>query len=148
METTEEKESGQGAGGGGRWDSYDRSSDFALLEAQFRLLRPNAQGGPLPFSFSSSSSSRYSLLTRGSLFLSSLLCLTLTCLPASPRPQFPPILFLKQVCKTQFSRGLTSHLIARWSTVSLLSFSPSSFFPAIVVFIFPSPSMACVSLLS
>lgn len=29
----------------GEWDRYDRSSDFALLEAQFRLLCPNAEKG-------------------------------------------------------------------------------------------------------
>jgi len=94
--------------------SYDRSSDFALLEAQFRLLRPNARNGSLPFS-PSWPSSWSSLLTRDPTILFSLLCLT--CLPASltrPRPQFPPILFSKQVCKTQFSCRLTSHLIARW----------------------------------
>lgn len=39
------------------------------------------------------------------------------------RPQFPPILFSKQVCKTQFSCRLTSHLIARWSMLSLFSSS-------------------------
>lgn len=103
--------------------SYDRSSDFALLQAQFRLLRPNAKNGSLPFS-SSWSSSWSSLLTRGPPILFSLLCLT--CLPASltrPRPQFPPILFSKQVCKTQFSCRLTSHLIARWSILSLFSSS-------------------------
>lgn len=134
-----------GEGSRGR-DSYDRSSDFALLEAQFRLLRPNAREGPLPFFSSpslpsSSSSSWRSLLTRGSLILSSLLCLTLTCLPARPRPQFPPILFSKQVCKTQFSRRLTSHLIARWkhrlSSLLLTLF----ILPAIVAFIFPSMSI-------
>lgn len=64
------------------------------------------------------------LLTRGSPILFSLLCLT--CPSASltrPRPQFPPILFSKQVCKTQFSCRLTSHLIARWSMLSLFSSS-------------------------
>lgn len=68
-------------------------------------------------------------------------------LPTSPRPQFPPILFSKQVCKTQFSRRLTSHLIARWNTVSPLLFS-LFILPAIVAFIFPSPCIARVSLLS
>lgn len=102
--------------------SYDRSSDFALLEAQFRLLRPNARRGVS--SFFLRVVLILALLTRGSPILFSLLCLT--CPPASltrPRPQFPPILFSKQVCKTQFSCRLTSHLIARWSMLSLFSSS-------------------------
>lgn len=102
--------------------SYDRSSDFALLEAQFRLLRPNARNGVSSFFLLVVLSSWPSPLTRGPPILFSLLCLT--CSPASltrPRPQFPPILFSKQVCKTQFSCKLTSHLIARWSMPSLFS---------------------------
>lgn len=46
------------------------------------------------------------------------------------RPQFPPILFSKQVCKTQFSRRLTSHLIARWSTIYISLSPPFLFSPS------------------
>lgn len=138
--------------GEGALDGYDRSSDFALLEAQFRLLHPNAREGPLPFSSSSSPSPSYVVLIS---VLSPNAWLThpffpplpYPYLPTSPRPQFPPILFSKQVCKTQFSRRLTSHLIARWNTVSPLLFS-LFILPAIVAFIFPSPCIARVSLLS
>lgn len=132
METTREKKSG---GGGTATTEVATlhcsklSSDYFALTRRgrdFLLLLPP----PLP---PSSSSSWSSLLTRGSLILSSLLCLT--CLPTRPRPQFPPILFSKQVCKTQFSRRLTSHLIARWSTISpLLLFL--FILPTIVAFIF------------
>lgn len=91
-----------------------------MLEAQFRLLRPNARNGVSSFFLLVVLSSWPSPLTRGPPILFSLLCLT--CSPTSltrPRPQFPPILFSKQVCKTQFSYKLTSHLIARWSMPSL-----------------------------
>jgi len=119
VETTRKKRRNRAVGVRRAGYSYDRSSDFALLEAQFRLLRPNARKGSLPFF----------LLVVLILVLSSntwpnhpSLPYLLACKP-HPRPQFPPILFSKQVCKTQFSCRLTSHLIARWTMLSLFSSS-------------------------
>lgn len=102
------------------------SNCFALTQGE----------GHLPF-YSSSSSSWSSLLTRGRLILSFPPSQLL--LPAydggCPRPQFPPILFSKQVCKTQFSRRLTSHLIASWSTIYIyeILFLLSSTFLSVIL---------------
>lgn len=120
VETTRE----EGSGGGNRaredaegWDRCDRSSDFALLEAQFRLLRPNAERTS-SFFLLVVLISVLSPITRGlsTLPLLSSFAFALSAYPPAQRPQFPPILFSKQVCKTQFSRRLTSHLIARRGT--------------------------------
>lgn len=102
------------------------SNCFALTQGE----------GHLPF-YSSSSSSWSSLLTRGRLILSFPPSQLL--LPAydggCSRPQFPPILFSKQVCKTQFSRRLTSHLIASWSTIYIyeILFLLSSTFLSVIL---------------